>query len=171
MILPFKCVIEHLVTSKHITCKIKWIKWMFHKKWVCVKVSQSYLTLCDPKDCSPPGSSVHGIFQARRLECVAISSSRGSSWPRDRTSISWVSCIGRWVLYHQGHLGSAWRPRSLKLYHKQEAGDTMREGVCPQEGHHTESCSVSTKACLETFKKWKKRQHLPKGTKIKQKWA
>ena len=42
----------------------------------------------------------------------------------------------------------------------------MREGVCPQEGHHTGSCSVSTKACLETFKKWEKRQHLPKGIKI-----
>ena len=70
------------------------------------------------------------------------------------------------VLYHQRHLGSAWRSRSLKLYYKQEAGDTMREGVCPQEGQHTGSCSVSTKACLETFKKWKKRQHLPKGTKI-----
>ena len=43
--------------------------------------------------CSPPGSSVHGIFQARILEWVAISYSRGSSWPRDWTHISWVSCI------------------------------------------------------------------------------
>ena len=47
-------------------------------------------TLCDPMDCSPPGSSVHGILQARILEWVAISFSRGSSQPRDRT---WVSCI------------------------------------------------------------------------------
>ena len=46
--------------------------------------------VCNPMDCSPPGSSVHGIFQARILEWVAISSSRGSSQPRDRT---WVSCI------------------------------------------------------------------------------
>ena len=44
--------------------------------------------LCNPMDCSPPGSSVHGILQARILEWVAISSSRGSSRPRDRTSIS-----------------------------------------------------------------------------------
>ena len=51
---------------------------------------------CDPMDCSLPGSSVHGIFQARILEWVAISSSRGSSQPRDRTL---VSCIGRWFLY------------------------------------------------------------------------
>ena len=46
---------------------------------------QSCLTLCNPMDCSPPGSSVHGVFQARILEWVAISSSRGSSQPRDQT--------------------------------------------------------------------------------------
>ena len=55
---------------------------------VCVLVAQLCLTLCDPMDCSPPGSFVHGIFQARILEWVAISFSRGSSQPRDRT---WVS--------------------------------------------------------------------------------
>ena len=47
-------------------------------------------TLCNPMDWSPPGSSVHGILQARTLEWVAIPFSRGSSWPRDRT---WVSSI------------------------------------------------------------------------------
>ena len=51
-------------------------------------VTQSSLTLCDPLDCSPPGSSVHGISQARVLEWVAISFSRGSSLPMDET---WVS--------------------------------------------------------------------------------
>ena len=54
---------------------------------------QSCLILWDPMNCSPPGSSVHGILQARILEWVAIRSSRGSSWPRDWTHISWVSCI------------------------------------------------------------------------------
>ena len=49
---------------------------------VCAR-TQPYLMLCGPKDCSPPGSSVHGIFQRRILEWVAISSSRGSSRPRD----------------------------------------------------------------------------------------
>ena len=49
---------------------------------VCL-VIQSCLTLCDPRHCSPPGSSVHGIFQARILEWVAISFSRGSFGPRD----------------------------------------------------------------------------------------
>ena len=54
------------------------------------EVAQLYPTLCYPIECSPPGSSVHGIFQARALEWVAISFSRGSSQPRDRTL---VSCI------------------------------------------------------------------------------
>ena len=49
------------------------------------EVTQSCPTLCDPVDCSPPGSSVHGILQARILEWVAISFSLGSSQPRDRT--------------------------------------------------------------------------------------
>ena len=49
--------------------------------------------LCGPLDYSPPGSSVHGIFQARILEWIAISSSRGSSQPRNQTCISCVSCI------------------------------------------------------------------------------
>ena len=47
-----------------------------------------------------------GILQARRLEWGAIFYSRGSSWPRDQTHVSYVSCIGRWVLHHYSHLGS-----------------------------------------------------------------
>ena len=56
-------------------------------------VAQSYLTLCDPMDCSPPGSSVQGILQARILQWVTIFS-RGSSWLRHRSPASWVSCTG-----------------------------------------------------------------------------
>ena len=63
----------------------------------CCLVTKSRLTLCDPMDFSSPGSSIHGISQAAMLEWVAISFSRGSFPPRDRTLIS---CIGRWVLYH-----------------------------------------------------------------------
>ena len=59
-------------------------------------VAKSNPTLCNPTDYSTPGFSVHGISQARILAWVAISFSRGSSWPRDRTC---VSCIGRWILY------------------------------------------------------------------------
>ena len=54
-------------------------------------VAQSCLTHCDPTDCSPPGSSVHGILQDRILERVAISFSGGSSPPRDRTQVSRVA--------------------------------------------------------------------------------
>ena len=59
-------------------------------------VTKLYLTLCDPVDCSPPGSSAHGILQARILEWVAMPSSRGSSKPRDLSHVSYVSCNGRW---------------------------------------------------------------------------
>ena len=59
---------------------------------------QSCLTLCNSTDCSPPGSSVPGILQARILEWVATFSSRGSSRPRDQTRISHISCTGRKVL-------------------------------------------------------------------------
>ena len=63
-------------------------------------VAQSCPTLCNPMDCSLPGSTAHGIFQARILKWVAISYSKGSSWPKDQTHIFCVFCIGRWVLYH-----------------------------------------------------------------------
>ena len=67
---------------------------------VC-SVSRSYLTLYDPLDYNPPGSSVQGILQARILEWVAISFSRGSSWSRDQNFMSCISCIGRRILYPQ----------------------------------------------------------------------
>ena len=69
------------------------------------KLLQSCLTLCDPMDCSPSGSSVHGILQARILEWVAMPSCRGSSRPRDQTQISYVCCVHRQVLYHWCPLG------------------------------------------------------------------
>ena len=71
--------------------------------YVCAElclVTQLCPTFCGPMDCSPPGSSVHGIFQARILEWVVISYSRGSSQPRDRTRVSCISSISRWILYH-----------------------------------------------------------------------
>ena len=66
-------------------------------KWS--EVAQSCPTLCDPMDCSPPGSSVHGILQARILEWVAILFSRGSSQPRDRTQVSRIAgrCFSLWA--------------------------------------------------------------------------
>ena len=55
---------------------------------------------CNPMDGSPPSSSVHGILQARILEWVVTPSVGGSSQPRDRTHISYISYIGRRVVYH-----------------------------------------------------------------------
>ena len=81
-----------LYISHHLTKPDWWIVRLFPLfilwKWKCYHsvVSDS----CNPMDCSPPGSSVHGISQARILEWVAIPFSRGSSWPRDWT---YVSCI------------------------------------------------------------------------------
>ena len=62
--------------------------------------AQLCATLRDPMHCIPPGSSVHRIFEARILEWVAISSSRGSSPPRSWTHVSWVSCTGRQMPYY-----------------------------------------------------------------------
>ena len=74
-------------------------------------VAQSCLTLCNPMDCSSPGSSIHGISQARMMEWVAIFFCRGSLWPRDRTCISYMC---RWIIYHctswkAPKSGSLWR--------------------------------------------------------------
>ena len=68
---------------------------------MCVlSFTQSCQTLCDPVDCSSPGSSAHEISQARILEWVAIPFSRRSSQSRDETHVLCFSCIGRQILYH-----------------------------------------------------------------------
>ena len=95
----------------------------FNKRTLKLLVAQSCPILCDPMDCNPPGSSVHGILQARILEWVAMTFSRGSSWFRDWTRVShiagrfftiwvtgdasrvwekWVKCLGRlcpWLVF------------------------------------------------------------------------
>ena len=68
--------------------------------------AQSCSTLCNPIDCSPRGSSVHKISQARTLQWVATCLSRGSSWPRDRTQVSCVPCIAGRFFYLLSHRGS-----------------------------------------------------------------
>ena len=81
-------------------------------------VPQSCPTPCDPRDCSPPGSSAHGDSPGKNigvgyytllysiLAWVAISSSKGSSWIRNWTCISYISCTGGYILYQWCHLGS-----------------------------------------------------------------
>ena len=85
------------------TERLNWteLNWCYVR---CAKSLQLCLTLCNPMDHSPSGSSVHETSQARILEWVAVPSSRGSSQPRDGTRVSYVSCIGRWVLYHDNQI-------------------------------------------------------------------
>ena len=67
------------------------------KHCCCCLVTKLHLPLWDPMDCSPPGSFVRGISQARILEWGAVPFFRGPSRPRDGAC---VSCFGRWILYH-----------------------------------------------------------------------
>ena len=94
---PFPSSIDSPPLSSHSFPLLLHLTNIFSQLYAC-SVAQSCLTLCNPMDCSPPGSSVHGILPARILEWVAISFSRGSFWPRDWTLISCVSCIGRQIL-------------------------------------------------------------------------
>ena len=71
----------------------------------------------DPINCSPPDSSVHGVFQARLLEWVTISYSRGSSWPRERNSVFCVSWNGRWILY-QSTFWEDWLSGNICIKHQ-----------------------------------------------------
>ena len=87
----------------------------FHRVYILVcPLSLSHALLCDSINCSPPGSSIHGILQARILEWVAISFSKGSSWPRDWTNVSWISCTGRQIFY----FCAPGKPRTV-VYHPQ----------------------------------------------------
>ena len=82
-----------------------------YPSWVsCVpaKSPQSCLTLCNPIDCSLPGSSLHRILQSIILEWVAMTSPRGSFWLKDQTHISFISCIGSCILIQLSHLGRSW---------------------------------------------------------------
>ena len=96
--------IKHVIYPRHCARNMKYHSEQFlqgvNKLCVRTKLRQLDLTLCDPVDCSPPSSSIRENFQARKLAWVTISSSRGSSQPRDWTHISWVCCIGRYILYH-----------------------------------------------------------------------
>ena len=89
-------IFQTLETLPHITtsdCHCRCLAWYMS---VCAQLCQ---TLCVPIYCLPPGFSLRGVSQARILEWGAISP-LGSSLPRDRTCISCVSCIGRWILHH-----------------------------------------------------------------------
>ena len=87
-------VLHFIISLTHITSRRRIVNRQiiftgYYDLFVKVKVlvAQLCLTLCNPMDCSPPGSSVHGILHVRILEWVAILLSRGSSQPRDRTQV------------------------------------------------------------------------------------
>ena len=90
--------------------RLRWVRMDKKLLWKRGSVFQAYMytwvraqscpTICDPMNCGPPGSSLHGISQARILEWVTLPFSRGLLQPRDWTSVSWVSCNGRQILYH-----------------------------------------------------------------------
>ena len=92
---------------------------LFHPSWERLGIStngcmppqslQLCPALCDPMDCSPPGSSVHGFIQSRILKWVAMPSSRQSSWPRDWTCVSYISCTD-WRFFTTR---TTWVPMSL----------------------------------------------------------
>ena len=96
VILLFVCIHIFLAVPSMYPCRVSTA---VREVPVCAKLLQSCPTLCEPMDYSPPGSSVHGILQARILEWAAMPSSRGSSQPRDWTGVSYVSCIGRQGLF------------------------------------------------------------------------
>ena len=81
-------------------CQTEQLHWTYKPTCMHAKEFQSCLTLCDPMDCSLPGSSARGILQATIPEWVVMPSSEGYSWPRSWTCISYDSYSGRSVLYH-----------------------------------------------------------------------
>ena len=129
-------------------------------QYVCVLGTQSCLTLCDPMDCNPPGSSVHGILRARILEWVAIPFSRGSSRPRDQTFQEDVDPINlstpglsdhegspalqadcRQILYHLSHKGKPCLQYIGILFSSKRSGLGCLVIDGPSVSQHTPCCS------------------------------
>jgi len=107
----------------------------------CAKSLQLCPTLCNPMDYSPPGSSVHGILQVRILEWLAIPSSRQSSWSRNQTCISYISCIGWWVLHHFSSVQFSHSVLSDSLW-PHEPQHTTPPCPSPTPGVHPNSCPL-----------------------------
>ena len=88
--------------------------WVYYAYAMLCSKANLCPTLCYPM--KPAGFSVPGMLQARILERIAFSSSRGSSWPRDQSYVSYTSCIGRWILYHWATWGTPACSCILYLY-------------------------------------------------------
>ena len=125
------CIVSLLTCSKYKHNR-EWgiIKQTATHSFCCCLVTKLCPTLCNSMDWSPPGSSGNGIIPARLLEWVAISFSRGSSWPRYWTC---VSCIGRLILYQW----ATWEASQVVLVIKNpsaNAGDTKHPASIPGSG-------------------------------------
>ena len=107
---------------------------------VCVCVTQLCPNPCNPMNCSPPYSFVHGILHERILECIAMPFSRGSSWPRDWTQ---VSCISRQILDCLSHGGS---PYSLTFMHISSV-NAMYLNDSKTKGCKQQSCCRMSQLC------------------------
>ena len=126
---------------------------LLYVKWS--EVAQSCLTLCDPMDCSLPGSTIRRIFQARILELVAISFSRRSSWPRDWTQVShMVGIVGR-GFYHLSNQGRS-EVSKMKMWGlswwlsgKETTCQCRREESLPDPGRST--CLRATKPMCHNY--------------------
>ena len=97
---------------------------------MCV-CAQSHLTLCHPADCSPPGSSVHGIVQARILEWVTIPFSREFSQPRDQTQVSCI--VGRFFIFWaiaQTHMDNIFSKKKYKYKNSSSWKIVITLGLC-----------------------------------------
>ena len=118
-------------TAEKHKATIETIRKVINFLFLCVLVTQSCPTLCDPMGCSPPGSSVHGILQVWILEWVAVPLSRGSSPPRDRTQ---VSCIA-------GRFFTIWATNEAQANTGdiRDAGSIPGSGRPPKEGIATHS--------------------------------
>ena len=145
-----QCVCRHIhgYTCLYLRVRVR-IHHIHSQVYTHVCYAQVCLTLCDPMDYGQPDSSVHGIFQARILEWVAISYSKGFSWPRDRTQVSWVSHIGRWFFTTAPHTHmhvsldhSAWSITSW-------TGDKTRtSNICmPRQTLETNCVSLHDTSC------------------------
>ena len=118
-----------------------------------VVLSKSTLCYSDSVDSSPSGSSVHGIFQVRILEWVAISYSKQSSWPRDQTCVSCVSCMARRIIHHC----ATWEAPILHLLLAERPKGLLTDKLGGQECRFSDACMMCSKllqSCPARTLKW-----------------
>ena len=100
--------------------------------------------------CSPPGSSDHGILQTRMLEWVAMLSSRVSSRPRDRTHISHVFCIGKWVLY----TSATWKALQTSDKKADHSQPQSLSWIADTDWHGVSGCGLVICLCTYPWPDW-----------------